>query len=747
MPAATIIRSDHPDYYGWQAAAAVGKATVLGYAYDPDGVKKAGFTSWVPRKRKIRRNPDDWASEEVREVVLGEEFLTKALDDYKQWNRAWFREIIQNSVDAGATRISIDMKQLEDGKVRVTAEDNGSGISKEVLLTKFLTIGPSGKTGIAGAAGGFGEAKRLLLFPWCDWAIFTDGPDGPIGVQSLGHGWKHKKVAYTDSPGKGTKIIVTMPADKHVDPLDCEWFVSKCNLPGVKITLNGKKLTADLEIEHKIQNSFISDDVVTFYHSPRARNNQGVFIRKNGIFMFEADAPDVKGVLIGEIQVSSVAALQASRDGFKDSYVGSNDISWLDTKFRKFITSLNKNINSAIRKSKQERTIYKGLEKVESTVENTKGKLFDVFSNHFDAAKNKKLAAQIAHDAEMTMNTLTKNIKEEPGVFLPTSGMAKIIMPDCFGADNQQTQIEAAAQQLSWAAPFFVCNEIDDYRVPSNMKPGNMAARPKKLARLWLELCRLCLIRLGVKREFGVGWIYSTVPDRFEASGFTRAAYVPASLGDGKEFLLLNPYVGADMEKKEMLSGRNKHHLYDLFSMAIHECTHLLGYPDHDESFTSALTRSMAISMPSVMLINQVRDAVAARTGEGEDGDDDEKPSRKASTSDWADKAQAYYIEMENDPALEKKAVSIIDDLRVDDSKESAISHAMDPWQKGLTGHDDGYMLQNKMRKIIGHLQSQGMTRHEAFTKMFETVPMNLCPDLISFDKMARIMGYLGQYA
>ena len=90
MPAATIIRADHPSYWKWQAAAARRQATILGYAYDPDGVKKAAFTDWVQR---TRRNPDD---NEMMSVHLGDDFLTKALDDYQKWNRAWWREAIQN---------------------------------------------------------------------------------------------------------------------------------------------------------------------------------------------------------------------------------------------------------------------------------------------------------------------------------------------------------------------------------------------------------------------------------------------------------------------------------------------------------------------------------------------------------------------------------------------------------------------------------------------------------------------------
>ena len=600
MPAATIIRADHPSYYHWQGLAARRKATVLGYAYDPDGMKKAAFTDWV---RRTRRNPDN---DEVHSVLLGEDFLSKALDDYSQWNRAWWREAIQNCVDAGATRIILSTKTLPDGRYEVTVTDNGKGMSSDILFKKYLSLGSSGKKDSPTATGGFGEAKRLLLFPWCQWTILTNGADGPLGV--TGVGFTYKKVAHLDAQGTGTSLIIIMPADKHVDPVDAEWFVSKCHLPDIRITLNGETVKADLECGKPVDTHEVSSDFMKMYYSPKARKARGLFIRKNGLLMFEDYAPDLKGVLIGEIVPPSVQVLQSNRDGFRTwSY---------STQLNDLKSALSKDTSSALRKSKQERTRYEGSQEVTATVENTSGKLFDVLANHFDAVKNKKLAAQIAHDADLTMQTLTKHA-EKPGTFLPTNGVAGIILSGCFGAENQQTQIEAAAAQLAWAADFYVVNEVEDFKVPKWLKPTDMKARPKKAARLFLEFCRLILIRLGFKERFGIGWMFST--SEAENTGFARAAYLKE---DGRHWLLLNPFVGGNMEKKEIFSIRNKAHLNDLFALALHECTHMVDRINrHDENFSSALTRNIGLVLPSVGLMLQIRDAIAARGG---DGDEDE---------------------------------------------------------------------------------------------------------------------------
>lgn len=599
MPAATVIRADHPSYYHWQGLAARRKATVLGYAYDPDGVKKAAFTSWVGR---TRRNPEPEG--ETMSVLLGDDFLSKALDDYSQWTRAWWREAIQNCVDAGATRIDMFTKTLSDGRYEVTITDNGKGMPADILFKKYLSLGSSGKKDSPTATGGFGEAKRLLLFPWCQWTILTNGPDGPIGV--TGVGFTYKKVAHLDANGTGTSLIIIMPADKHVDPVDAEWFVSKCYLPNIRITMNGERLDADLECGKAVDTSEVSSSFMKMYYSPKARKAKGLFVRKNGLLMFEDYAPDLKGVLIGEIVPPSVEVLQSNRDGFR-SWSANNQLQSLKS-------ALSKDTSSALRRSKQERTRYEGTHEVTAAVENTSGKLFNVLADHFGAAKNKKLAAQIAHDAELTMETLTKHA-EKPGTFMPTGGVASIILPGCFGAENQQTQIEAAAAQLAWAADFYVVNEIEDFKVPKWLKPSDMKARPKKAARLYLEFCRLILIRLGFKERFGIGWMFST--SEAENTGFARAAYLRE---EGQHWLLLNPFVGGNMDKKEIFSIRNKAHINDLFALALHECTHMVnGISRHDENFSSALTQNIGLVLPSAGLMLQIRDAIAARGGDGEE--------------------------------------------------------------------------------------------------------------------------------
>lgn len=102
-------------------------------------------------------------------------YFTKAV--YKSGDLPWLatREACQNSVDSVKAAIRHREIRADEGYFAVTwdaaqralsFEDNGRGKSAEDVLTRFLSIGESGKRDAADsgeAAGGFGVAKAVIL--------------------------------------------------------------------------------------------------------------------------------------------------------------------------------------------------------------------------------------------------------------------------------------------------------------------------------------------------------------------------------------------------------------------------------------------------------------------------------------------------------------------------------------------------------------------------------------------------------
>lgn len=111
-------------------------------------------------------------------VVTPKEFFQKEKANlYSDWRRAFWRELISNSVDADASdiRISADWlnKAGERDRVSVTFEDNGSGMSLETIRDVYMQLGRSTKDAADGTVGGFGRARILTCFGQESYEIHT----------------------------------------------------------------------------------------------------------------------------------------------------------------------------------------------------------------------------------------------------------------------------------------------------------------------------------------------------------------------------------------------------------------------------------------------------------------------------------------------------------------------------------------------------------------------------------------------
>jgi len=138
----------------------------------------------------------------MMQVKIDNRFYENAKNDYSDWVFAWIREAGQNSLDAGATLIEVEVTRLESDKIRVVWRDNGCGMSKDTLLNKFLTIGASGKE-FRGTVGGWGVAKIILVLCHSDWCVRTRH-------HVVRGQWGQFEIDHTDWPLDGTELDVTM---------------------------------------------------------------------------------------------------------------------------------------------------------------------------------------------------------------------------------------------------------------------------------------------------------------------------------------------------------------------------------------------------------------------------------------------------------------------------------------------------------------------------------------------------------
>lgn len=547
------VTSGTDAYFPAMALLEVGEATYLGEVYQ-DGARIV----------RLALGASERGLGEVgaRQISISHEFFSTALKDYRNWPLKWWREAVQNSVDAGATVIRLGIEQQPDSTWLVWIEDDGGGMSRDILVDKFLMLGATTKVGQGGVAGGFGKAKELLLLPWISWLVHTR--------DSLAEG---SGIAYnlSDAPYRaGTRLEVRMPPDKTTTEAMAIEFVKRCYLPSITFTVNGKPVQADLVAEQLVAQG---GGVDVFYLKGEVASNY-CYVRTRGLYMFDVYINEIRGHLIAELTVPSIEVLTANRDGFS-SYPAARVIDNLATRIAK-------DNKSALRKQQgliQEK--YRGSGKFRGK------KAESALLSQVEAAETKLST----HDVGRLL-TVLEQLEGSLGR-LATPQAATIMLDQHFRGPNH---IQAAIAQLAWEPDFFLDNEREGWKVPKKFFPATMAPRVRKLAKVWTELCRYVMMQLGSDKRFGVGFVFSK-------DAGAMASTTTNEEGEKEEWLLVNPIkptklawqTKPDFTGDDIWSPSKDEDLKWLYAAAIHEATHLAdGLEMHDESFASALTLNMA---------------------------------------------------------------------------------------------------------------------------------------------------------
>lgn len=503
-----------------------------------------------------------------RSITIGPEFFITALKDYNDWPLKWWREAVQNAVDAGGLNIELGSQRNSDGTYTVWCDDDGRGMDEDIIINKFLVLGATTKV-LGGTAGGFGKAKELLLLPWISWKVHSRS----TLVSGAGIDYQ---VSQTASRA-GTRLEVVMPADRFTDGAVAIGFVGKCYLPGVRFTvsINGEKQTAKAKLGGGEEVLEIVDKAkLNFIKLKKGEKQPYIYVRTHGLFMFSYWVGDIPGYLVADLTGPSVELLTANRDGFRDR--------GLSQAVSQFGEKLAKDTISALASKKLLRRKYKGTGKFRA-VQRAATLLEQIGPTQKGALPQQ--------DKDNVVVALDEYAKQEQAttqaerlVALPSREIAEAMLDQKFAGPSH---IEAALKQLVWEPDFYLINNIDDFTVPKKFFPETMTPTVLKLAKVWAELCRYVLMQLGNDRRFGVGFIFST--------SIAAAAQMEKD-EDTEEmaaWLFLNPFT--DMYEQKTIWRTREEDLKWLYAAAIHECTHIAdALGDHDEYFAAALTRNMA---------------------------------------------------------------------------------------------------------------------------------------------------------
>lgn len=471
-------------------------------------------------------------------------FVTSAKRQYADIDTAIVREAVQNSIDAGATRIVI-----ETGPTWCRVTDNGCGMTEDVLVGAMLTMSGSHKSH-SGAIGGFGAAKEILLFQHEKYELHT--LDNHVNGSVLEY-----NLTKTDFI-QGTAI--TMHFHESYEFKE-SYFVSKakawlknCNTTAT-ILINGE------EVERLVVSHVVKDlGWGKLYCEESNETKTHMVTRIKGVCMFQSYIGNIKKNIVLEITQPSTEILTSNRDGFQWSYA------------------------EIVQKLTEEITIDK----------KSFGRLHNTIT-------------RISGNSRTFINRVLRVLIQKPQMTLTTSGasvkavleeLEKEVETGVTTPDVAITRLREMSKDIEdgWVITQKLDNYINDVdfyiqindagyeKIPAEISPSlKMKKKYRKLACLWKAALKHVFEANGLDASYCIGWII----DKDSLAKYIRH--------DGVEKFLLNPYlINSQIDKKD-----KKQMVTNILMTAAHEVAHRW-QQYHDEAFVGAYEKILLKSLSSL---------------------------------------------------------------------------------------------------------------------------------------------------
>lgn len=551
----------------------VGMAHDEGVRYLDGGVVQMLASYDMP---PLERNPEYEDDYEEAMIIIPHSAYTKVTNDYGNWEQMWWREVIQNAVDAGATKIDCRIQEQEDGTWLASCQDNGGGMSQDTMMNAFFTVGGTEKPDYA--HGGFGEAKKLIALAWIEFSVHSRD----LLVRGSGAEFPKLKLYRNAGIINGTKVEVVMPADKHTTEAAAIEYISRCQLPGIKFFVNGNPARASLRRGRKKRD--LPKGAELFYNE-KAEGIHGLLVRSNGLYMFDRElSSDFRGILVVELHpkpeaqggptveellVSNRMSLQPGRLSEAVNRVYSQaefDLKQAmrdpDALFRKryegrgfFSSETARNREAIVREAAGPLPEIEGGFGLEMTPEMLE-QLVELF---------KEFEATSTEEAAGDMTRLISVLSAEE---------AEIMLGAPFKGESH---LESSIRQMVWQPDFININDEttrDRFKLDKKFEPEFMTGPVYAIARLWAAFVRFVLIKQGSNEVWGVGFVFSK-----DAQGMFYQD------DKGLQWVCLNPI---NLSTNKLMSIRDKADVRLIFEVAMHECSHLLGGSYHGDAFVRA---------------------------------------------------------------------------------------------------------------------------------------------------------------
>jgi len=478
-------------------------------------------------------------------------FTHSVKKNYQEHRSALIREFLQNSVDAGSTKIQFE---FDEANRSLTVQDDGCGMSKDILVSALLTMSGSYKEG--NAIGGFGAAKEILLFQHHEYRVTTR--QNGIVTTVIGRQLDYDFVEGWDISNDGTVFTILFHGDYDLDRFEsiALTYLRECET-NATIMWNG------IEVKPlRTRGDFIDKGLdwaeVYVNKSPFPLNYAQ--IRINGVKMFSVYVNETNYDVVVEVTKPSLEILTVNRDGFTFTY-------------QQQLSSLVYEISvdkGQFGKAYDAHKVWRGSNEsyddicldFDCVLEHTDQKFGEYETKHFMRAMK-----------EVAEAAMSQAVEEES-----THGASEVIKERVRSESQARNIPNELIDRMISHANELVCDHAANFyikvtgigfdKIPDNLRPGNWGKRTVSWAKLWKHCIKIVMKTNSISTPYSIGWVI----DNDEK---TEAMHMKV---DGVSIFYMNPML------TWMRSSNHANVFHKMLMNACHEVAHMT-HPYHDERF------------------------------------------------------------------------------------------------------------------------------------------------------------------
>lgn len=482
-------------------------------------------------------------------------FLKEAKSEYYDYQTRLVQELLQNSLDAGASVIRLTFDDLG-----YSCDDNGRGMTQNRMVNALLTMGGSIKE--SGATGGFGAAKKLLLFAHASFSIHSND------TFVAGAGLSYRFLNQGGRKGTVVGAVYANAEDFKDMKYVAEILLAKCNFNGrAKVYVNGELFTNYVVARHATTVEGVGE---VYANKNRSESENTVQVLHNGLFMFGRYISGLNRKVVVMVSGASTTVFTQNRDGFKSE---------ARDKFDAFIAKITIDKKSVV-KPKARKFILEGIDSFVSFI----GKQFYV-TPAIQAAINQIRMSGGVYTTETLM-----------------AGAMKIVQASVTATPQDKATVESIVSFVknggaNLQTDFHFDLADSSYRkVPAKFLPNVGKPKYTALAKTWKVAVREVLKANGLNQNFVIGFTFST------------EATATHQMKDGVSTYLINP------TSTEIDEGTKEEKTMKVLTTAIHEVVHSQGHGQHDEDFVRGFHDLLVPTLTKGMTWRQIVKAAKTET-------------------------------------------------------------------------------------------------------------------------------------